>query len=261
MRLKRIKFLQSYFRSAALLAALVFLFSAGQGLATGGENLEYNRRATATAQILAGITPNPPDPALKRFVEADAFKEHQQWMTSSWNQVRNRIQTMEAWRTHEIKIASAQKKTLIYPFSGPDFLNAYAFFPDHGRYVFFSLERPGTLPDLESVTLVQFTKLLQDVRSAFRDIFERNYFITSYMTKQLTTPWIRGTVPVMATMMALMNRRLNPQFETVFMMPAEQYTYISSRLIKEVFSLGGPVTGLVPSSVETWMRRKQESHV
>ena len=55
---------------------------------------------------------------------------------------------------------------------------------------------------------MQFTKLLEDVRSAFRDIFERNYFITSYMTKQLTTPWIRGTVPVMAIMMALMNRRI-----------------------------------------------------
>src|SRR6267142_4635194 len=208
MRLKRFKFLQNCFGSSAMLAGLVLLLAAEPAHATGGESLEYNRRATATAQILAGITPNPPDPALKRFVEADAFKEHQQWMTSSWNQVRNRIQTMEAWRTHEIKIASAQKKTLIYPFSGPDFLNAYAFFPDHGRYVFFSLERPGTLPDLESVTLVQFTKLLQDVRSAFRDIFERNYFITSYMTKQWTTPWIRGTVPVMATMMALMNRRI-----------------------------------------------------
>jgi hypothetical protein len=70
------------------------------------------------------------------------------------------------------------------------------------------LERPGSLPDLESVAAAQFTKLLQDVRSAFHDIFERNYFITSYMTKQLTTPWIRGTVPVMATMMALMNRRI-----------------------------------------------------
>ena len=43
------------------------------------------RRATATAQILAGITPNPSDPALKKFVENDAFKEHQQWMTQSWN--------------------------------------------------------------------------------------------------------------------------------------------------------------------------------
>ncbi len=49
--------------------------------------------------------------------------------------------------------------------------------------------------------------------------------------------------------MALMNRRLNETIETVFMMPAEQYTYISSRLIKEVFSLGGTIEGLVPELV------------
>ena len=58
--------------------------------------------------------------------------------------------------------------------------------------------------------------------------------------------------------MALMNRHLEPTLETVFMMPAEQYTYLSSRLIKEVFSLGGDVRGLVPSVVETWMRKKQD---
>ena len=191
-----------------LMPAVVFLLTAKPVHALNGENLEYNRRATATAQILAGIAPNPPDPALKRLVETDAFKEHQQWMSTRWNQVRNRLQTIETWRTQEVKIPLAQKKNLLYPFSGPDFLNAYTFFPDHARYVFFSLERPGTLPDLESVTPVQFTKMLQDVRSAFHDIFERNYFITSYMSKQLTTPWIRGTVPVMATMMALMNRRI-----------------------------------------------------
>jgi hypothetical protein len=190
------------------IAAVVVLSAVGQSLANSGDSMEFNRRATATAQILAGITPNPLDPALKRLVESDTFKEHQQWMTSKWAQVRGRLQTMETWRSHEIKIPGAQKKTLLYPFSGPDFLNAYTLFPDHGRYVFFSLERPGTMPDLESVTPVQFTKLLQDVRSAFHDILERNYFITSYMTKQLTTPWIRGTVPVMSIMMALMNRRI-----------------------------------------------------
>jgi pantetheine-phosphate adenylyltransferase len=56
--------------------------------------------------------------------------------------------------------------------------------------------------------------------------------------------------------MALMNRRLRPKIETVFMMPAEQYTYISSRLIKEVFSLGGRVEGLVPDLVEQRLRGK-----
>ena len=56
--------------------------------------------------------------------------------------------------------------------------------------------------------------------------------------------------------MVLMNRRLRPKIETVFMMPAEQYTYISSRLIKEVFSLGGRVEGLVPDLVEQRLRGK-----
>jgi pantetheine-phosphate adenylyltransferase len=56
--------------------------------------------------------------------------------------------------------------------------------------------------------------------------------------------------------MALMNRRLNGAIETVFMMPAEQYTYISSRLIKEVFNLGGRVHDLVPDMVEARLREK-----
>jgi pantetheine-phosphate adenylyltransferase len=50
--------------------------------------------------------------------------------------------------------------------------------------------------------------------------------------------------------MALMNRRLNPSIETVFMMPAESYSYVSSRLVKEVFQLGGRVSDLVPPAVE-----------
>ena len=57
--------------------------------------------------------------------------------------------------------------------------------------------------------------------------------------------------------MALMNRRLSDKIETVFMMPAEQYTYTSSRLIKEVFSLGGRVHGLVPDVVEARLRAKR----
>jgi pantetheine-phosphate adenylyltransferase len=56
--------------------------------------------------------------------------------------------------------------------------------------------------------------------------------------------------------MALMNRRLNPRIETVFMMPAESYSYVSSRLVKEVFRLGGKVTGLVPPVVERRLREK-----
>jgi pantetheine-phosphate adenylyltransferase len=57
--------------------------------------------------------------------------------------------------------------------------------------------------------------------------------------------------------MALMNRHLNPDVETVFMMPAETYTYVSSRLVKEVVALGGSVTNLVPEVVEQRLREKK----
>jgi pantetheine-phosphate adenylyltransferase len=58
--------------------------------------------------------------------------------------------------------------------------------------------------------------------------------------------------------MALMNRRLEPGIETVFMMPAETYSYVSSRLVKEVFQLGGTVAGLVPPVIEKRMKEKMK---
>ena len=58
--------------------------------------------------------------------------------------------------------------------------------------------------------------------------------------------------------MALMNRRLEPAIETVFMMPAETYSYVSSRLVKEVFHLGGSIDGLVPPLVEERMSEKSK---
>jgi pantetheine-phosphate adenylyltransferase len=56
--------------------------------------------------------------------------------------------------------------------------------------------------------------------------------------------------------MALMNRRLEPQIETVFMMPAESYSYVSSRLVREIAGFGGSVEGLVPASVQARLKER-----
>ena len=56
--------------------------------------------------------------------------------------------------------------------------------------------------------------------------------------------------------MALMNRRLEPEIETVFLMAGEEYSYVSSTLMKQVFELGGRVEGLIPELVESRMRTK-----
>jgi pantetheine-phosphate adenylyltransferase len=56
--------------------------------------------------------------------------------------------------------------------------------------------------------------------------------------------------------MALMNRKLAPQVETVFMLPAEAYSFLSSRLVREVARLGGSLRGLVPTPVEERLKNK-----
>jgi pantetheine-phosphate adenylyltransferase len=58
-----------------------------------------------------------------------------------------------------------------------------------------------------------------------------------------------------------MNRKLQPNLETVFMMPAEQYSYLSSRLVREVAQLGGSIKGLVPDLVERRLREKLDPAV
>jgi pantetheine-phosphate adenylyltransferase len=56
--------------------------------------------------------------------------------------------------------------------------------------------------------------------------------------------------------MALMNRKLEPRLETVFMLPGETYSYLSAKLVREIAHLGGPLTGLVPPIVEQRLRAK-----
>ena len=102
-----------------------------------------------------------------------------------------------------------------------------------------------------------------------RDVFKKqrnvevdtfNGLLVDYVERREAQVIVRGLRAVsdfeFEFQMALMNRRLNAKIETVFMMPAEQYTYISSRLIKEVFTLGGRVHGLVPDMVEERLRQK-----
>jgi len=163
---------------------------------------------TVVAQVLAGIEPAAGDARIDRLVASDEWRAHRDWVQARWSEVRPRLAAMSRWRETSLAVVNGDERTLIYPFSGPDFLNANAMFPDHGHYVFFSLEKPGVLPDIAALSERQQVRLLEDVRAALQDIFERNYFITDYMTRQLSTPYMTGTVPVMAVMLALTGHRI-----------------------------------------------------
>jgi pantetheine-phosphate adenylyltransferase len=128
----------------------------------------------------------------------------------------------------------------------------------------------AVLVNAEKAPLFSAEDRVAMIRDVFREYpnIEVDTFdglLVDYARKKRASAIVRGLRAVSdfeyEFQMALMNRHLEPTLETVFMMPAEQYTYLSSRLIKEVFSLGGEVRGLVPAAVETWMRRKADAGV
>jgi pantetheine-phosphate adenylyltransferase len=90
------------------------------------------------------------------------------------------------------------------------------------------------------------------------DVFEG--LLVEYAAQKKAQVLLRGIRAVSdyeyELQMALMNRKLQPRLETVFMMPAEAYSYLSSRLVKEISRLGGSVRGLVPELVEQKLREK-----
>ncbi len=105
-------------------------------------------------------------------------------------------------------------------------------------------------------------RMLEDLTSGFKnvrvDVFDG--LTVEYATRVKASAVLRGIRALSdyeyELQMAMMNRKLRPDLETVFMMPAEQYSYLSSRLVREVARLGGDISGLVPEMVEQRLKQK-----
>jgi pantetheine-phosphate adenylyltransferase len=156
-------------------------------------------------------------------------------------------------------------KLAVYPGSFDPLTNGHVDIIERGTHLFDKII-VAILVNVDKSPLFTKQERVEIVREVFKgrpnvevDTFDG--LLVDYLTRRKADVIVRGLRALSdfeaEFQMALMNRRLGPNIETVFMMPAEQYTYISSRLIKEVFSLGGQVRGLVPEIVETRLKEKQ----
>jgi pantetheine-phosphate adenylyltransferase len=156
-------------------------------------------------------------------------------------------------------------KLAVYPGSFDPLTNGHVDIIERGIRLFDKII-VAILVNVEKSPLFTMQERLDILRDVFKgqpnveiDTFEG--LLVDYVARRNADVIVRGLRALSdfetEFQMALMNRRLSPHVETVFMMPAEKYTYISSRLIKEVFSLGGQVNGLVPEIVETRLKQKQ----
>jgi pantetheine-phosphate adenylyltransferase len=153
----------------------------------------------------------------------------------------------------------------VYPGSFDPLTNGHVDIIQRGSRLFDRIV-VGVLINLEKAPLFTVPERVAIAREVFRqwpnvevDTFDG--LLVEYARSKRASVIVRGLRAVSdfeyELQMALMNRRLSPEVETVFMMPAEPYTYVSSRLVKEVVALGGSVHGLVPGIVEDRLREKK----
>lgn len=158
-----------------------------------------------------------------------------------------------------------QQTTALYPGSFDPLTNGHVDIIRRGarlfdRIIVAVLVNPEKSPLFTAAERVEIAReALADLSNVEVDTFDG--LLVDYARRRRASVIVRGLRAVSdfeyELQMALMNRRLNPDVETVFMMPAEPYTYVSSRLVKEVVALGGSVEGLVPEGVEVRLREKR----
>jgi len=153
----------------------------------------------------------------------------------------------------------------VYPGSFDPLTNGHVDIIERGARLFDRII-VAIAVNAEKSPMFTMAERVEIARAVFRnhpnvevDTFEG--LLVNYVARRQANVIVRGLRAVSdfeyEMQMALMNRELAGTLETVFMMPAAQYSFISSRLIKEVFALGGKVHGLVPDVVEKRLREKQ----
>ncbi|MDQ6665546.1 MAG: pantetheine-phosphate adenylyltransferase [Acidobacteriota bacterium] len=154
--------------------------------------------------------------------------------------------------------------TAIYPGSFDPITSGHLDLIERGARLFdcliVSILRNETKEPLFSVEerMEMLREVVQEYPNVQVDCF--NGLLVQYAAAKAATVLLRGIRAISdyeyELQMALMNRRLRPDIETVFLLAGEAHSFISSRLVKEVISLGGNISGLVPPSVETRLRER-----
>jgi pantetheine-phosphate adenylyltransferase len=152
----------------------------------------------------------------------------------------------------------------IYPGSFDPLTNGHLDLIERGSKIFDELivailRNPEKAP---LFTLEERRTMLKEMTARFANVRVDTFdgLLVDYAVQQKASAVLRGIRAISdyeyELQMAMMNRKLEPRLETVFMMPAETYSYLSSRLVREIAKLGGSVEGLVPQTVEERLRRK-----
>ncbi len=155
---------------------------------------KVDARFNETSLFLAGKE-IPPASSLHEYGKGKEYQAYCRRMDTSWNrlQIAN-LRKIEAWRKKHLP--NKYTDTVFYPFSGPDILNALAFFPDGTEYIMFGLESPGRLPDPHAQPPARLNAGLSGLSVALDNVLNVNYFKTVRMEKEVSTDSFNSIISV-----------------------------------------------------------------
>jgi pantetheine-phosphate adenylyltransferase len=154
--------------------------------------------------------------------------------------------------------------TAIYPGSFDPLTNGHLDLIERGSKIFATLV-VAILRNPEKQPLFSLSErrdMLQEMTRRWKNVEIDTFdgLLVEYAMRRKAGAVLRGIRAISdyeyELQMAMLNRKLEPRIETVFMMPAEAYSYLSSRLVREIARLGGSVRGLVPKTVEQRLKQK-----
>lgn len=154
---------------------------------------------TDTARFLAGMHPSPQSP-LAALTQERGWQQHADTLNAIWTGLdAGQLAKIRAWSQTNLK---ARKPVTYYPFSGPDFLYADAFFPDASTYILAGLEPAGQMPDVLKLRSRSVATELTKLRTSLGTLLKMSYFITKEMGSDLRSSELGGTLPLLYVFLA-----------------------------------------------------------
>ncbi|MBV8886389.1 MAG: hypothetical protein JO235_20675 [Chroococcidiopsidaceae cyanobacterium CP_BM_RX_35] len=162
-------------------------------------------KLTNEAKFLAGMKVDGKS-SLAVQEKSQAWKSYAAFFNESWGKLeKQQLAPIRKWSTQELKPIYQTSKFILYPFSGPDFLYCYSFFPQGNTYILAGLEPVGYLPTLEKTSTEEIANNLQKIEQSLGAILRWSFFRTNDMKQDLSD---QGVLPILFVFLARTNNKI-----------------------------------------------------
>jgi|ERR1035437_5381522 hypothetical protein len=169
-----------------------------------------DRKYDDLARLMAGLKAEEGS-QFAALQEIPKLKTHEHSFDTLWSksEVIKYSDKMKDWRKAELGDDKNDTTSLFYPFSGPDFLNAFTFFPYAKKYIMLALEPAGTIPDFSKVPADTFSGYFNMLKNSLNSILNLSFFQTIAMSHDFKNQVINGTIPVLFTFIVRTGNKIN----------------------------------------------------